>query len=71
MQVTAIFSQYQQAAAAGQVPEDVARRMDGALLSIGALSDILKSKVCCRFVVRSLLECGTDSSDGNDGSDKS
>ena len=44
-QVTVIFAQYQTAAAAGAVPDDLARRMDGALLSIGALSGILKAKV--------------------------
>lgn len=45
-QVTAVFAQYQAAvAAAGPVAPDLARRMDGALLSVGALSDILKSKV--------------------------
>jgi len=54
-QVTAIFAQYQQAAAAGQVPEDVARRMDGALLSIGALSDILKSKAAYKGQLEGML----------------
>ena len=45
-QVTAVFAQYQAAAAGGgPVERDLARRMDGALLSVGALSDILKSKV--------------------------
>lgn len=51
-QVTAIFAQYraaasEAAAAVGgphSVPQEIARSMDGALLAVGALSDILKQK---------------------------
>lgn len=46
MQISAIFTEYQAAAGAGAaVPQGLARRMDGALLAVGALSDILKQKV--------------------------
>jgi len=46
MQISAIFTEYQAAAAGGAtVPQGLARRMDGALLAVGALSDILKQKV--------------------------
>lgn len=57
VQVTAIFVQYRTAVEGGgqAVPQQVARSMDGALLAVGALSDILKQKVsppilhfCCK-----------------------
>jgi importin-7 len=47
LQISAIFTEQQAAAAVGgPVPQQIARRMDGALLAVGALSDILKHKVC-------------------------
>ena len=46
VQISAVFTEYQAAAAGGAaVSEQTARRMDGALLAVGALSDILKEKV--------------------------
>jgi hypothetical protein len=44
--VVGILQQYTAAAANGAQPEAaLARRMDGALLAIGVMSDILKAKV--------------------------
>jgi hypothetical protein len=44
--VVSILQQYTAAAANGARPEPaLARRMDGALLAIGVMSDILKAKV--------------------------
>ena len=45
LQISAIFTEQQAAAAGGgPVPQQIARRMDGAMLAVGALSDILKQK---------------------------
>lgn len=51
LQISAIFTEQQAAAAGGgPVPQQIARRMDGAMLAVGALSDILKHKVCLKTI---------------------
>lgn len=56
LQISAIFTEHQVAAAGGgPVPQQIARRMDGALLAVGALTDILKQKACL-FSHRDILK---------------
>lgn len=44
--IVSVLNEHNGAVAAGNVPMDLARRMDGAILAIGTLQDVLKKKVC-------------------------